>query len=253
MALYSLAGTKVSIGTSLAVDFSGSDSDILEDFAADAYVEIAETETISDFGDTATDVPFTALADARTRHLKGSTDGGVATITCGDMPSDPGQVAVKAAADPTDQAEYNFKFEWKNGDVSYIRGPVMSFTRINGSGPNNVARRSFGVSNSYGEFIDLATGGGVAPNNTVLPAITGTAETDETLTASSGSWTGTPGPTYTYQWFLDGESLPGKTASTIVIIADYEGSVLTVMVTATNTAGTAYAMSAATATITAGA
>ena len=250
MALYSLAGTKVSIGTSLAVDFSGSDSDILEDFAADTYIEIAEAETISDFGDTATDVPFTAIGDARTRHLKGSTDGGVATITCADVPSDPGQAAVKAAAAATNQSEYNFKFEWKNGDVSYIRGPVMSFTRINGTGPNNVAKRSFGVSNSYGEFIDLATGGGVAPVNTVLPAITGTAETGQTLTASSGSWTGTPSPSYSYQWLLDGVSLPGKTASTISVIADYEGSVLSVMVTAKNTAGSAIAVSAETATIT---
>lgn len=156
MALYTLAGTKVSIGTSAAVDFTGNNTEILADFAGDTYVLIAETETISDFGDTATDVPFTALADARTRHLKGSTDGGLATVTCGDMPSDPGQVAVKAAAAPTNQAEFNVKFEWKNGDVSFIRGPVMSFTRINGTGPNNVAKRSFGISNSYGEFIDLA-------------------------------------------------------------------------------------------------
>lgn len=156
MALYTLAGTKVSIGTSAAVDFTGNDAAIIADFAADSYLLIAETETISDFGDTATDVPFTGLADARTRHLKGSTDGGVATITAGDEPGDPGQAAVKVAAAPTNQAEFNIKFEWKNGDVSYIRGPVMSFTRINGTGPNNVAKRSFGISNSFGEFIDPA-------------------------------------------------------------------------------------------------
>lgn len=156
MALYTLAGTVVSIGTSLAVDFSGDEAAVVTAFALDTYVPIAETETISDFGDTAADVAFTGLGDARTRHLKGSTDGGVATITCADEPTDAGQTAVKAAAAPTNQDEYNVKFEWKNGDVSYIRGPVMSFTRINGSGPNNVAKRSFGISNSYGEFIDPA-------------------------------------------------------------------------------------------------
>jgi len=156
MAIYSLAGTTVSIGTSVAIDFSGTEAAILTAFAADTYVEVAETETISDFGDTATDVPFTALGDARTRHLKGSTDGGMATITCADMPEDAGQAAVKAAAAPTNQAEYNVKFEWPNGDVGYIRGPVMSWSRVNGSGPNNVAKRSFGVSNSYGEFIEPA-------------------------------------------------------------------------------------------------
>lgn len=156
MALYTLAGTKVSIGTSAAVDFTGNNAAILEDFAGDTYVLISETETISDFGDTATDVAFTGLGDARTRHLKGSTDGGMAQITCGDQPTNAGQIAVKAAAAPTNQAEYNVKFEWKNGDVSYIRGPVMGWQRINGTGPNNVAKRQFSISNSYGEFIDPA-------------------------------------------------------------------------------------------------
>jgi hypothetical protein len=246
MALYTLAGTKVSIGTSLAIDFAGNNAAILGDFAADTYTPIAETETISDFGDTATDVPFTGLADARTRHLKGSTDGGVATITCGDQPDDPGQAAVKAAAAPTNQDEYNIRFEWKNGDVSYIRGPVMSFTRVNGTGPNNVAKRSFGVSNSYGEYINAAAGSGSVPDNTVLPAITGTAQEGETLTASTGTWSGTPTPSYSYQWLADGESLPGKTSSTLDVTAAMVGAAISVIVTATNTSGTGIAVSAPT-------
>jgi hypothetical protein len=156
MALYTLAGTKVSIGTSAAVDFTGTNTEILTDFAGDTYIVIGETETISDFGDTATDVTFTGLGDARTRHLKGSTDGGTAQITVGDQPTDAGQAAVRLACVPTNQAEYNVKFEWRNGDVSYIRGPLMGFGRVNGTGPNNVAKRQFSISNSYGEFIDPA-------------------------------------------------------------------------------------------------
>ena len=154
MALYTLAGTEVAIGTSLAVDFSsGAAATITAAFALDTYVPIAETETLSDFGDNAEDVPFTALADARTRHLKGSTDGGVLTITAADVPEDPGQVAVKAASAATNQDEYNLRLTWKNGDVSYIRGPVMGWSRVNGTGPNNVAKRQFNISNSYGEWI----------------------------------------------------------------------------------------------------
>lgn len=154
MALYTLAGTEVAIGTSLAVDFSsGSDATITTAFALDTYVPIGETETLSDFGDTAEDVPFTGMADARTRHLKGSTDGGVAQITAADEPTDPGQIAVKAASAATNQDEYNIRFTWKNGDVSYIRGPIMGWSRVNGTGPNNVAKRQFSISNSYGEWI----------------------------------------------------------------------------------------------------
>ena len=39
----------------------------------------------------------------------------------------------------------------------------------------------------------------IAPTNTALPAITGTARTGETLTTSRGSWTSSPS-TYAYQW-----------------------------------------------------
>jgi hypothetical protein len=42
----------------------------------------------------------------------------------------------------------------------------------------------------------------IAPTNTALPAITGTARTGETLTSSKGTWTSAPSAStsYTYQW-----------------------------------------------------
>jgi len=245
--LYTLAGTVVSIGTSAAVDFSGNEAAILADFAADTYTPIAETETISDFGDTAADVAFTSLGDSRTRHLKGSSDGGMAQITCADQASDAGQALVRAAAAPTDQNERNIRFQWRNGDVSYIRGPVMGWQRINGTGPNNVAKRQFSVGNSYGEFVNTVAG--TAPDNTVLPAITGTAQEGETLSASTGTWTGSPTPTYSYQWLADGESLAGETGATLDLTEDHVGAVISVIVTATNTSGTAIAVSDATSAV----
>jgi hypothetical protein len=155
MAIYSLAGTTVSIGTTATIDFS-TESAARTAFAADTYVPIAECETISDFGDTAADVPFTSLTDARTRHLKGSTDGGSAEITCAEVSTDAGQAAVKAASAAGHQDEYNIKFAWPNGDVGYIRGPVMAWSRVNGTGPDNVMKRQFAVSNNYGEIVVLA-------------------------------------------------------------------------------------------------
>jgi hypothetical protein len=37
--------------------------------------------------------------------------------------------------------------------------------------------------------------------NTSAPTITGTAKVDATLTAAKGTWSGTPAPTYGYQWY----------------------------------------------------
>jgi hypothetical protein len=41
---------------------------------------------------------------------------------------------------------------------------------------------------------------GVAPVNTAEPTISGTAQVDQTLTATQGSWTSTSTVTYSYQW-----------------------------------------------------
>jgi hypothetical protein len=42
-----------------------------------------------------------------------------------------------------------------------------------------------------------------APVNTVLPVITGSLSSGSTLTCSTGTWTGAPVPTYSYQWTID--------------------------------------------------
>src|ERR1700756_111858 len=41
---------------------------------------------------------------------------------------------------------------------------------------------------------------GTAPKNTSPPTISGTTQAGSTLTASPGSWSGTPAPTFSYQW-----------------------------------------------------
>lgn len=81
-------------------------------------------------------------------------------------------------------------------------------------------------------------GGGTpsAPTNTVAPQITGTPQQGQTLTASTGTWTG--GPTgYTYAWS------DGGTGRTDTLDAADVGKTLTVTVTATNSGGSASATS----------
>jgi fibronectin-binding autotransporter adhesin len=89
------------------------------------------------------------------------------------------------------------------------------------------------------------------PHNTALPALTGTPKDGETLSSTTGSWTGTATITYVRQWLRcdgDGEScteVPGATGTTFALAPADIGSTFRVRVTAANGgAETAVAMSA---------
>ncbi|HYX85303.1 MAG TPA: fibronectin type III domain-containing protein [Gaiellales bacterium] len=96
---------------------------------------------------------------------------------------------------------------------------------------------------------------GNPPVSTDVPTITGVAQEGETLTASTGSWGGTPPITFAYQWrrcdnaganCLDIVSGVYSTYSPTVLDL---GSTLRVSVTATNMAGSSTAISAPTAPV----
>jgi hypothetical protein len=93
-----------------------------------------------------------------------------------------------------------------------------------------------------------------APANTTLPVITGTATEGQTLSATSGTWEGTP-TGYTYQWQDCNTSgagcsaIAGASAATRVLASGDVGHTLRVVVKATNAGGTGEATSAATAVV----
>lgn len=74
------------------------------------------------------------------------------------------------------------------------------------------------------------------PENTVLPSITGIEQVDEVLTASTGTWTGSP-TSYAYQWKRAGNAISGATNSTYTLVEADVGFVLTCTVTASNESG----------------
>ena len=95
-----------------------------------------------------------------------------------------------------------------------------------------------------------------APANTAPPVVSGAAVQGGTLTASNGTWAGSPAPSISYQWADCDASgancvgIPGATSSSYVLAPSDVGSTVVVLVTAGNGVGTATAASSATAVVT---
>lgn len=88
-----------------------------------------------------------------------------------------------------------------------------------------------------------------APVNTVAPVVSGTATVGQTLSSTTGTWTGVPTPTFTYQWQRSGSNIGGATSSTYVLVAaDYTNTIRCV-VTATNSSAAVSANSNSTAAV----
>ena len=93
-----------------------------------------------------------------------------------------------------------------------------------------------------------------APQNTGLPTITGTAQQGQTLTASNGSWSGSP-TSYTYQWqdctsSTSCTNITGATNSTYTLQSSDVGDTIDIVVTATNASGPSSATSNQSASVT---
>jgi large repetitive protein len=122
----------------------------------------------------------------------------------------------------------------------------------------SVRRRTLAVTAVSALVAALATvllipAGGVArsqaaPVNTALPTISGNAVKDSTLSATTGTWTG-GGIGYSYQWLecdtngANCSNISGATNQTYVLSSGEVGNRIRVEVTATNSDGTAAALS----------
>ena len=83
------------------------------------------------------------------------------------------------------------------------------------------------------------------PANTTAPLISGTPQVGQTLTVTTGTWTGgTEDPTLTYQWTRNGVDIAGATGSTYVATAADLATTLAVRVTGRNIAGAASVVAA---------
>jgi hypothetical protein len=94
----------------------------------------------------------------------------------------------------------------------------------------------------------------VAPANTVLPVVSGTLQVGSQLTASNGSWSGSP-TAYAYQWNrcdsagANCAAVSGATNGSYLLASADQGSTVRVAVTASNGSGSTTAVSAATGSV----
>ena len=186
---------------------------------------------------------------------KGVTDAGSPTFEVARDPFDPGQDILRAAAAVGNNNKYAFKEVRADGPVGgtgtilYNRGIVAGPTRPNG-GNEDFDLEVFTLGFVQEEIVVEPTTAGNAPQLSVAPAITGTAEVGETLTCSSGTFTGDTPISYSYQWFAGGVAIDGATSSTYDLTAAETGKKIMCRVLAKNTAGSAQGFSNLTAAVT---
>lgn len=114
-----------------------------------------------------------------------------------------------------------------------------------GAAPQDVAMAPAGM----GRFVYVGNSGSntvsvlqpaSSPVNTVAPTVTGTPAVGQTLSTTTGTWTGVPAPTYSYQWqscstaACDDTTVIG-TDDTVALSGAQEGRYVRVKVTGTGT------------------
>ena len=148
--------------------------------------------------------------------------------------------------------ENDYAFQWQrrtNGTFTDITGATGSTYTLGSSDVGTVIRLRVTATNLDGvaSAVSAATAivAAAAPSNTGLPAVTGAAKLNATLTATPGDWT-PAGADFAYAWQRDGVDIPGATASTYTLGPADVGKSVRVKVTATNADGSAGATSTAT-------
>lgn len=223
------------------------------DYEALTWVEVKAVGSHGEAGTTTNILTYDTWDTTVTQKAKGISDAGSPEVELARLPNDAGQNILRTAA--ASNFNYAFKIE-RNDKLSDSGLPTIIYNRGLVTGPRRPLGRNedfdlevFTLALNQKEVVVNPTAGGVAPTNTVLPAITGTAEVGEELSVSNGTFTGDAVITYAYQWFAGGVAIAGAITNTFELTSAQLGKIITARVSATNASGSAIAFSAATAAV----
>jgi hypothetical protein len=149
----------------------------------------------------------------------------------------------------TGVAPITFEYKWTRNGIA-ISGATASTYTIQLADDGTTIRVEVKGTNAYGVSAFVASSNSVsavntvAPTNSVAPVISGTAVVGQTLTTTTGTWSGIPTPTFSYQWKRGATNI-GTNATTYTLVAADAGNTsnITCVVTATNAGGSANATS----------
>ena len=162
----------------------------------------------------------------------------------------------------------SYAYQWKRCDLlgngcTAISGATQTSYKLGSADVGTTLRFSVTATNKNGSTTATSAQTGVvapppsvvaAPTNTALPQVTGTAQAGQTLSGSTGTWSGSP-TSYGYQWQrcsstgASCSAVSGATGSTYALTSADVNSTMRVLVTATNAGGSGSAMSTQTAVV----
>jgi hypothetical protein len=207
------------------------------------FVELAEVYSVTppEVSVNQIDVTHFQSPGRSMEYIAGLSDNGTAQAEMNFVPNsatDQRLEGLKAAG-----TRLSMRITYPNAVTVTFSAFVIGYTKGIPVNDRLTATAQFKVSG------DVTIAAGAAPTNTVIPAISGTVQEGQTLTAFPGVWTG--GPTFAYQWQENiatvWTNIAGATSQTLVIPGGSTvGRSLRVQVTGTNAAGSATASSAGT-------
>jgi len=137
----------------------------------------------------------------------------------------------------TGDAPITYTYQWQRNGIN-IGGATANVYTLQEIDEGNQIRCVVTATNS----VSVVTANSNAitplqePANTIAPAITGTAQTGQTLACSTGTWSNSPS-SYTYQWKRNNVNIVGATANNYLLTAVDEGVSIKCTVISSNVNG----------------